>query len=126
MEKFSQFRDRGESSPQPCPDSALAANVPSCSGSGIAPFLPVPRQSSGAYLPVLIFLFVIRLPIFITVVLGYFLVLQWLPLGSLARKALLWLILGVPGVWWIDLQIDGVKRGYVRLLMESPCEADPY
>jgi hypothetical protein len=25
----------------------------------------------------------------------------------------LWAILGIPGIWWIDLQIDGVKRGYV-------------
>lgn len=24
---------------------------------------------------------------------------------------MLWLILGIPGVWWIDLQIDGVKKG---------------
>jgi 1-acylglycerol-3-phosphate O-acyltransferase len=23
----------------------------------------------------------------------------------------LWLILAVPGVWWVDLQVDGVKRG---------------
>ncbi|KAI9887120.1 MAG: hypothetical protein M1823_001027 [Watsoniomyces obsoletus] len=90
MEKFSQFRDRG---------------------SGIAPFLPVPRQSSSAYLPVLVFIFVLRCPIFIAVTVGYFLVLQWLPVGSLARKALLWMILGVPGIWWVDLRIDGVKRG---------------
>lgn len=24
---------------------------------------------------------------------------------------MLWSILGVPGIWWIDLQIDGVKKG---------------
>jgi 1-acylglycerol-3-phosphate O-acyltransferase len=24
---------------------------------------------------------------------------------------MLWLILGIPGIWWIDLQIDGVKKG---------------
>lgn len=24
---------------------------------------------------------------------------------------MLWIILGIPGVWWIDLQIDGVKKG---------------
>ena len=24
----------------------------------------------------------------------------------------MWTILGVPGIWWIDLQIDGVKKGY--------------
>ncbi|KAI9843623.1 MAG: Ancient ubiquitous protein 1 [Sclerophora amabilis] len=31
--------------------------------------------------------------------------------GSLFKKAFLWSMLGVSGVWWIDLQIDGVKRG---------------
>lgn len=39
--------------------------------------------------------------------------LQWLPIGSLGKKASLWSILGAPGVWWIDLQIDGVKKGCV-------------
>jgi hypothetical protein len=24
---------------------------------------------------------------------------------------MLWMILGIPGVWWIDLRIDGVKKG---------------
>ncbi|RDW59696.1 hypothetical protein BP6252_12783 [Coleophoma cylindrospora] len=90
MEKYSQYRDRG---------------------SGIAPFFPVASQPTGAYLPVHIFLFLIKLPIFLSVALSYFLVLQWFPLGSLAKKGMLWLILGVPGIWWIDLQIDGVKKG---------------
>lgn len=27
------------------------------------------------------------------------------------KKAVLWMILGIPGIWWIDLQIDGVKKG---------------
>ncbi len=62
-------------------------------------------------MPVSFFLFVFRLPLFLTVVLCYFLLLRWLPLGTLVRKALLWLILAVPGVWWFDLQIDGVKKG---------------
>lgn len=43
---------------------------------------------------------------------SYFLVLQWMPIGVLGRKASLWCILGIPGIWWIDLQIDGVKKGY--------------
>ncbi|MCJ1298730.1 hypothetical protein MMC08_001520 [Hypocenomyce scalaris] len=90
MEKYSQYRDRG---------------------SGIAPFFPVPTQPSGFYLPLHIFLFLFRLPILLTVILSYFLALQWFPIGSLGKKASLWLILGVPGVWWIDLQIDGVRRG---------------
>lgn len=58
------------------------------------------------------FLFLIRLPILISVMLSYFFVLQWLPIGSLGKKASLWVILGVPGLWWIDLQIDGVRKGY--------------
>lgn len=43
--------------------------------------------------------------------LAYYLVLQWLPLGSLVNKTWIWVILGIPGIWWIDLQIDGVPRG---------------
>lgn len=48
----------------------------------------------------------------LTAALSYFLVLQWLPIGPIIRKASLWMILGIPGIWWIDLQIDGVRRGY--------------
>ncbi|MCJ1389189.1 hypothetical protein MMC18_002044 [Xylographa bjoerkii] len=90
MEKYSQYRDRG---------------------SGIAPFFPIPTQPSGLYLPFHIFLFLFRIPILLTVTLSYFIILQWLPIGSLGKKASLWLILGTPGIWWIDLQIDGVRRG---------------
>ncbi|KAH8589284.1 hypothetical protein B0O99DRAFT_637273 [Bisporella sp. PMI_857] len=90
MEKYSQFRDRG---------------------SGIAPFFPISPEPAGIYLPFYIFLFFFKLPFFFTVSAGYFLFLQWLPLGSLLKKAILWMILGIPGVWWIDLQIDGVKKG---------------
>ncbi|MCJ1456672.1 hypothetical protein MMC28_007035 [Mycoblastus sanguinarius] len=90
MEKFSQYRDRG---------------------SGIAPFYPIPTEASGISLPFHVFLFIIRLPILLAATLTYFFVLQWFPIGSLGKKASLWLILGIPGVWWIDLQIDGVKKG---------------
>jgi 1-acylglycerol-3-phosphate O-acyltransferase len=55
----------------------------------------------------------VRAPLLLTVTLCYFLFLQWLPIGPLGRKAALWVILGVPGIWWVDLQIDGVKKGYV-------------
>jgi len=81
------------------------------SGSGIAPFFPVTSQPAGLYLPVYIFLFALKLPFFFTIATSYFLFLQWIPLGSLAKKAMLWMILGIPGIWWIDLQIDGVKKG---------------
>jgi 1-acyl-sn-glycerol-3-phosphate acyltransferase len=52
-----------------------------------------------------------KLPFFVGVSIAYFLFLQWFPLGSLFKKAILWMILGIPGIWWIDLQIDGVKKG---------------
>ncbi|GAB7349768.1 hypothetical protein MBLNU459_g0493t1 [Dothideomycetes sp. NU459] len=90
MEKYSQFRDRG---------------------SGIAPFFPIPTQPSGVALPVHLFLFVTRVAIVVPFALLYFLLLSWLPLGPLVKKAALWVILGVPGVWWIDLAVDGVKKG---------------
>ncbi|KAJ6090329.1 hypothetical protein N7486_009144 [Penicillium sp. IBT 16267x] len=90
MEKFSQFRDRG---------------------SGIAPFLPIPSEPLGLQAPLRVFLFCVRLPLFIFVTFAYFAILQWLPIGSLGKKAALWCILGVPSIWWIDLQVDGVKKG---------------
>ncbi|KAK5197871.1 Lysophosphatidic acid:oleoyl-CoA acyltransferase 1 [Exophiala xenobiotica] len=90
MEKFSQFRDKG---------------------SGIAPFLPIPYESAGIALPFHTFLFICRVPLLLMFALSYFLVLQWMPIGVLGRKASLWCILGIPGIWWIDLQIDGVKKG---------------
>ncbi|EEH11733.1 conserved hypothetical protein [Histoplasma capsulatum G186AR] len=99
MEKFSQFRDRG---------------------SGIAPFLPISSQHSGIYLPFHIFLFCMRLPLLITAFAAYFCVLQWLPIGSLGKKASLWVMLGIPGIWWIDLQIDGVKKGSLASQHSSP------
>ncbi|CEL04787.1 hypothetical protein ASPCAL05913 [Aspergillus calidoustus] len=94
MEKFSQFRDRG---------------------SGIAPFLPLPPQPvSGCFpLPIRLSLFFFRLPFFIFTCVSYFLVLQWLPIGSLGKKAALWCILGIPSIWWVDLQVDGVRKGYL-------------
>lgn len=115
MEKYSQYRDRG-TYPYTRSESDLifaALYADRALGSGIAPFFPIPTQSSGIYLPLHIFLFLFRLPLLLTVAVGYFCFLQWLPIGSLGKKACLWLILGVPGVWWIDLQIDGVRRGYV-------------
>ncbi|KAL7274942.1 Lysophosphatidic acid:oleoyl-CoA acyltransferase 1 [Rhizina undulata] len=90
MEKFSQYRDRG---------------------TGIAPFLPinVPRSTFQNVYGVALFLF--RLPFFVSVFLSYFLIFHWLPIGSFVRKAWLWSILGCGGVWWVDLQVEGVKKG---------------
>ncbi|TKX27352.1 hypothetical protein C1H76_0189 [Elsinoe australis] len=90
MEKYGAFRDKG---------------------SGIAPFFPVPTQPSGVALPFHAFLAFIRVPLLIGVSLAYFLLFSWLPIGSLGKKAALWCILGTPGIWWVDLQVDGVKRG---------------
>ncbi|KAL4933326.1 lysophosphatidic acid acyltransferase LOA1 [Aspergillus undulatus] len=92
MEKFSQFRDRG---------------------SGIAPFLPVPLQPAPGCcpLPIRALLFFFRVPFFVFIIASYFLILQWLPLGSLGKKAALWCILGIPSIWWVDLQVDGVRKG---------------
>ena len=56
MEKYSQFRDRGMSSLD-CEAMLMAT------GSGIAPFFPIPRESSGLYLPLHIALFVVRVPL---------------------------------------------------------------
>lgn len=116
MEKYSQYRDRGivtQRAPSSQGEDQLIESRPA---SGIAPFFPVPTAPSGFYLPFHLFLFLCRLPILLTVTLSYFFVLQWLSIGSLGKKAALWLILGTPGIWWIDLQIDGVKRGCVLMV----------
>lgn len=109
MEKFSQYRDRGM---RRLLFRYCMCETDDIAGSGIAPFLPIPTEASGIALPFHIFLFTIRVPLLLSVTLCYFLFLQWLPIGPLGRKAALWVILGVPGIWWVDLQIDGVKKGY--------------
>ncbi|KAH0553077.1 hypothetical protein GP486_006730 [Trichoglossum hirsutum] len=80
--------------------------------------MPVSTPTSTLFLPVRVFIFLVRLPIFAAITLSYFLALQCLPLGSLFKKAMLWAILGVPGIWWVDLQVDGVKKG--SLAKHSP------
>lgn len=54
------------------------------------------------------------MPLLLFFSIAYFAFFQFLPFGVLGRKASLWCILGIPGIWWIDLQIDGVKKGYER------------
>ncbi|TPX18294.1 uncharacterized protein E0L32_011792 [Thyridium curvatum] len=90
MEKYSQFRDRG---------------------SGISPFIPVKTPSTFLSALPRVFIFLFRLPFFLAYAAVYFLVLRWLPLPLVARKLLLWGVMGIPGIWWVDLQLDGVKRG---------------
>lgn len=121
MERFSQYRDRGmyysqhhfPGHPEPTMLAMLRVvlTFDLSTGSGIAPFFPVTTSTSALALPLHIFLFVVRIPLILTVALSYFLIFAWLPIGSLGKKAALWTILGIPGIWWVDLQIDGVKRG---------------
>ncbi|KAK0674181.1 hypothetical protein QBC41DRAFT_240513 [Cercophora samala] len=90
MEKFSQFRDRG---------------------SGISPFMPTSSPTSIFSNLTSTIIFLVRLPIFLAYTLLYFLFLHHLPLPAVAHKLLLWIYLSIPGIWWVDLQLDGVKRG---------------
>ncbi|PVI06419.1 hypothetical protein DM02DRAFT_582877 [Periconia macrospinosa] len=91
MEKYSQFRD---------------------SGTGIAPFLPVPTPTAAAiWTPVHILLFLFRTPFLVSLSLFYFIFLEFLPVANVIKRCVLWVILAIPGVWWVDLQVDGVKRG---------------
>lgn len=57
------------------------------------------------------FLFSLRISLLVFAWAVWFLLIQWTPAGGLLRKANLWCILGVPGVWWIDIRVDGVQRG---------------
>ncbi|KAF2732100.1 hypothetical protein EJ04DRAFT_536243 [Polyplosphaeria fusca] len=95
MEKYSQFRDKG---------------------TAIAPFLPVPTApASPLWTPIHVLLFSVRVPAVLFLSLFYFLILEFLPSPQFLRKCVIWVILAVPGVWWVDLQVDGVKRGSVYL-----------
>ncbi|KAI1087881.1 hypothetical protein F5B19DRAFT_473837 [Rostrohypoxylon terebratum] len=93
MEKYSQFRDRG---------------------SGISPFIPSTTPTSAVSKLLHGALFLFRLPFFLGYSAFFFLFLDHLPsllIPQVARKLLLWTLLGIPGIWWVDLQLDGVKRG---------------
>lgn len=68
-------------------------------------------------------LFLCRLPFFLTYVASYFLFFHWLPLPVVARKIALWGLMAIPGLWWVDLQLDGVKRG---TLADQPKDRFPH
>jgi len=102
MEKYSQFRDRG---------------------SGISPFLPIKTPLPIYHLPVRLPLALFRATVFAFAIPAYFLVLDFLPLPPALRKLLLWGLMGIPGIWWVDIQIDGVKRGH---LSEQPPDRVPH
>ncbi|KAK2597424.1 Lysophosphatidic acid:oleoyl-CoA acyltransferase 1 [Conoideocrella luteorostrata] len=102
MEKFSQFRDRA---------------------TGIAPFLPVTTPLTTVSIVTHTILFIFRLPFFIAYAASYFILFQHLPLPVIARKIALWGLMAIPGIWWVDLQLDGVKRG---TLADQPLERFPH
>jgi hypothetical protein len=84
-------------------------------GTAIAPFLPVPpAPASILWTPVSVVTFLGRLPFLLGISFAYFCFLEWIPVGHAVKYCALWLMLGIPGVWWVDLQVDGVKRGYVE------------
>lgn len=128
MEKYSQFRDRCKWAGSLVAGavggvSADAGRGLALAATGIAPFLPVatPLSALSALTHGLLFLF--RLPLFLTYAVSYFVVFHYLPLPVVARKVALWGLMAVPGIWWVDLQLDGMQRG---TLSEQPRERVPH
>lgn len=110
MEKYSQFRDSGM--PTLCELTRDQEAYQFYTGTGIAPFLPISTPTVGAiWTPVHILLFLFRAPFVLSLSLFYFVFLEFLPVANLIKRCVLWVILAIPGVWWVDLQVDGVKRG---------------
>lgn len=73
--------------------------------------MPVANPSSILGLCLHTILFPIHLSLFVTYAAFYFLLLRHLPLPAAVRKLFLWCLMGASGIWWADLQLDGVKRG---------------
>ncbi|KAF3915362.1 hypothetical protein AA313_de0206334 [Arthrobotrys entomopaga] len=80
-------------------------------GTGIAPFIPITTPTSTFSLPLAAVLYILRAPVLAAISVSYFLFLQFMPLGALFHKGILWICMLVAGVWWVDLQVEGVKRG---------------
>lgn len=76
-----------------------------------------PPPASVVWTPIYTFLFLCRIPFVISLSVFYFGIIEWLPVGGTIKYVLLWALLGLTGVWWVDFQVDGVKRGYVILLL---------
>ena len=78
--------------------------------------MPVPSPpTSIVWTPIYTFLFLFRAPFVLSLSVFYFGAVEYLPVGGTLKYVVLWLLLGVTGVWWVDFQVDGVKRGYVIL-----------
>ncbi|KAH7016512.1 uncharacterized protein B0I36DRAFT_425659 [Microdochium trichocladiopsis] len=60
-----------------------------------------------------VLLLVTRLPLIFITIAAYGILLQWFPSGSVVKKLALFILMGISGTWWTDLQIDGVRRGSV-------------
>jgi len=123
MEKYGQYRDKGILS-QLNHTTYPLCNSDLSPGSGIAPFFPIaPPPTTSLLLPWQLFLAFIRIPILTFAWLVWLCAIRFLPAGSLLRKANQWCLLGIPGVWWIDLQVDNVRRGS---LSQTPRGRLPY
>jgi len=101
----------------------LFANPLSSTGSGVSPFLPVTTLSSQLARLGHAICFCLRLPLLLFYAGVYFLFLQYIPLPVVIRKLLLWIFLAIPAVWWVDVQLDGVRRG---LLSQQPRTRVPH
>jgi 1-acyl-sn-glycerol-3-phosphate acyltransferase len=90
---------------------------------GISPFLPVNTPLSAVSILTHTILFIFRLPLFLVYAASYFVLFHHLPLPVIARKMALWGLMAIPGIWWVDLQLDGVKRG---TLSDQPLHRFPH
>ncbi|RYO95422.1 hypothetical protein DL764_007697 [Monosporascus ibericus] len=91
---------------------------------GAIPAPPITLASVSSFLAVFslvfyILLFLFRLALFLIVILAYFLILQCLPLSSIAKKLALWALMSILGICWIELQMDRVRCG--SLALWPPC-----
>lgn len=85
--------------------------------------MPISTSTSPASTVLHTLLFLFRLPFFLFFTLLYLTTIHHLPLPPALRKIFLWGLMAIPGIWWVDLQIDGIKRGS---LASSPRERVPY
>ena len=95
--------------------------------------MPPTSPSNALAIVIHTLLFLCRLPFFLPYALAYFLIIHPLLRAStailprvitvIARKLFLWLLIGIPGIWWVDLQLDGVKRGHLH---QQPANRFPH